>query len=166
MFDECLAFFGQERIALTGYTTLQDIISATLSSERKRIESILAKKMSTATKERLLEILNTKGLLNSLSAQKGSARDFSATEISSEIATHDAIKDIYPELKKLISHLNLSQGNLAFYASIVRHKPLSKLRRFSEYQGLLYLVCYLFFRYRETNDQLVTAFRYLTRKHL
>jgi len=166
VFDECLAFFGQERIALTGYTTLQDIITGTLSSERKRIESILAKKMTRSTKERLLEILNTQGLLNSLSTQKGSAKDFSPTDVGNEIATHSAIKDIYPELKRLISHLELSQGNLAFYASIVRHKTLSKLRRFSEYQGLLYLVCYLFFRYRETNDQLVTAFRYLTRKHL
>lgn len=166
VFDECLAFFGQERIALTGYTTLQDIITVTLSSERKRIESILAKKMTRSTKERLLEILNTHGLLNSLSTQKGSAKDFSPTDVGNEIATHSAIKEIYPELKSLIRHLELSQGNLAFYASIVRHKTVSKLRRFSEYQGLLYLLCYLFFRYRETNDQLVTAFRYLTRKHL
>ena len=166
VFDECLAFFGQERIALTGYTTLQDIITATLSYERKRIESVLAKTMTSSTKERLLEILNTHGLLNKLSTQKGSAKDFSPTDVGNEIATHSAIKDIYHELKGLISHLELSQGNLAFYASIVRHKTVSKLRRFSEYQGLLYLVCYLFFRYRETNDQLVTAFRYLTRKYL
>lgn len=166
VFDECLAFFGQERIALPGYTTLQDIITVTLSSERKRIESILEKKMTILTKERLLEISNTHGLLNSLSTQKGSAKDFSPTDVGNEIATHSAIKEIFSELKSLIRHLELSQGNLAFYASIVRHKTVSKLRRFSEYQGLLYLVCYLYFRYRETNDQMVTAFRYLTRKHL
>jgi TnpA family transposase len=165
VFDECIAYFSQHRIALTGYTTLQDVISVTLSEERKRIESILAKKMSRLTKERLLEILHTQGLLNSLSAEKGSAKDFTPTDINIEIATHSAIKDIYPELKRLISHLELSQGNMAFYASIVRHKTVTKLRRFSEYQGLLYLSCYLFFRYRETDDQMVTAFKYLIRKH-
>lgn len=166
VFDECLVFFGQKRIALTGYTTLQDIITSTLSTERKRIEGILAKKMSARTKEKLLHILNSHGLLNSLSAQKGSAKDFSHGELTNEIKTHEAIKDIYPELKRLVTHLKLSQGNLAFYASIVKHKSISKLRRYSEYQGLLYLVCYLFFRYRETNDQLVAAFRYLARKHI
>lgn len=94
VFDECIAFFGQERIALTGYTTLQDIITVTLSSERKRIESILAKKMTRSTKERLLDILNKHGLLNSLSTQKGSAKDFSPTDVGNEVATHSAIKEV------------------------------------------------------------------------
>lgn len=166
VFDECIAFFGQERVALTGYSTVQDIISSVLIAEQRRVESILAKRMTLPTKHKLLDILNSKGKLNSLSAQKGSARDFSQSEIDNEIFTHKAIKEIYPELKCLVKELNLSEGNLAFYATIVKHKTVSKLRRYSEYQGLLYLVCYLYFRYRETNDRLVSAFSYLTRKQV
>jgi hypothetical protein len=40
----------------------------------------------------------------------------------------------------------------------------TKLKRHADSQTLLYLVCYLFFRYRETNDNLVSAFIYLVRK--
>ncbi|OUR97978.1 hypothetical protein A9Q81_11990 [Gammaproteobacteria bacterium 42_54_T18] len=164
MFDECLAFFGQNNISLAGYTTLQDIISEVLSEERQRTENILSAHMSDTTRQRLKNILASKGALNSLSVYKGSAKDFSPKELDQEIRTHDTIKDVYYELKSLIDKLGLSQGNLSYYASIVHHQSLYKIRRFPEWQGLLYVACYLFFRYRETNDKLVTAFQYLVRK--
>jgi len=41
VFDECIAYFGQNRFALTGYTTLQDTISQVLTNERYRIEKLL-----------------------------------------------------------------------------------------------------------------------------
>ena len=165
MFDECLAFFGQKRISLVGYTTLQDLITETLGGERQRTETILSKHMSDLTYQRLKKILNTKGLLNSLSVYKGSAKDFTPMELAQEIKTHNTIKDVYLELKSLISKLSLSQGNLSYYASIIHHQSIYKIRRYPEWQGMLYMACYLLFRYRETNDKLVTAFQYLVRKH-
>ena len=165
MFDECLAFFGQKRVSLVGYTTLQDFITETLSGERQRTETILSKHMSDLTYQRLKKILNTKGLLNSLLVYKGSAKDFTPMELAQEIKTHNTIKDVYLELKSLISKLGLSQGNLSYYASVIHHQSIYKIRRYPEWQGMLYIVCYLLFRYRETNDKLVTAFQYLVRKH-
>ena len=164
MFDECLVFFGQRRISLAGYTSLQDLISEVLAVERKRTEEILSTHMSDVTHQRLKDILSTKGALNNLSVYKGSAKDFSPKELEQEIKTHNTIKDVYYELKELIDKLGLSQGNLSYYASIVHHQSLYKIRRHPEWQGLLYVACYLFFRYRETNDKLVTAFQYLVRK--
>jgi hypothetical protein len=37
VFDECILYFGQNRISLAGYTTLQVTISTVLSNERSRI---------------------------------------------------------------------------------------------------------------------------------
>lgn len=164
IFDECLAFFGQKRIGLAGYSTLQTMITSVLASERQRTESILSSSMSDTTRMQLKKILHTKGRLNQLSAQKGSAKDFTPSELMREIETHSTIKSVYQEIKGLINELGLSQGNLTYYASIIRHQSLYKIRRFPEWQGMLYIVCYLFFRYQETNDKLVTAFQYVTRK--
>jgi TnpA family transposase len=164
IFDECLAYFGQNRIALAGYSTLQDLVTQTLTYERSRTESVLSKRMSDLTLQRLKNILKKQGILNSLSGYKGSARDFSPTEIDRELATHNTIKPLYPELKVLIEQLGLSQGNLNYYASVVKHRSLYKLRRFPQWQAMLYLVCYLYFRYRETNDKLVTIFCHLVAK--
>jgi hypothetical protein len=160
-----LAFFGQYQISLPGYTTLQDLVTEILGHERSRTASILSENMTVVTRKRLKQILKSKGLLNSLSAYKGSAKGFSPSEIDREINTHNIIQDFYPELKNLIGHLGISHGNLKYYASIVQHQSVYKIRRQPEWQGLLYLVCYLFFRYRETNDNLVTCFSYLVRKH-
>ncbi|WP_157879462.1 hypothetical protein [Xenorhabdus poinarii] len=59
----------------------------------------------------------------------------------------------------------MSQGNIIHYASIIKQTSVYKVHRYPHWQGLLYLTCYLYFRYRETNDKLVTAFCYLTRKY-
>ncbi|QOI95944.1 Tn3 family transposase [Aeromonas salmonicida] len=165
MFDECLAFFGQQRIALPAYTSVQTLVTQALSAERQRTEQILSREMSEVTVRKLQGIMANKGLLNSLSGYKGSARGFSPSELDRELDTHQTIKSIYPELKSLLDSLRLSRGNMLYYASIVKHRSVYKLRRAPKWQGLLYLVCYLFFRYRENNDKLVTAFCYLVTKH-
>ncbi|MCB5362034.1 hypothetical protein BCU85_24500 [Vibrio lentus] len=164
IFDECLAFFGQRRIGLSGYSTLQTLITSVLTNERQRTESILSSNMTDTTYMKLKRILHTKGELNRLSVQKGSAKDFTPSELAREIETHNTIKGVYKEVKQLIQELGLSQGNLSYYASIIRHQSLYKIRRFNKWQGMLYMMCYLFFRYQETNDKLVTAFQYVTRK--
>ncbi|MBD2797966.1 Tn3 family transposase [Xenorhabdus sp. 18] len=165
MFDECIAFFSQQRIALPAYSTIQTLITRTLSAERKRTEAILSRQMSENTVNTLQSIMADKGLLNSLSGYKGSARSFSPSELERELNTHRTIKSIYPELKSLLEALRLSRGNRLYYASVVKHRSVYKIRRMPKWQGLLYLCCYLFFRYRENNDRLVTAFCYLVTKH-
>ena len=164
IFDECLAFFGQKRIGLAGYSTLQSIITNVLASERHRTEDILSCHMSDTIQAKLQKVLHTKGLLNSLSLYKGSAKDFSPSQLAKEVDTHNTIKDVYQDVKHLIEKLGLSQGNLHYYASIIHHQSVYKIRCYPKWQGMLYMACHLFFSYRETNDKLVTAFQYVTRK--
>jgi hypothetical protein len=59
VFDECIAFFGQNRIALAGYTTIQDIISNVLTGERSRIEDILEKGITLNARGTLLKLLES-----------------------------------------------------------------------------------------------------------
>ncbi len=165
LFDEAISFFSQKRIALPGYSSLQSQITTVLSSERQRIEDIMVHHLSAESTETLQGIMNNKGLLNSLSEFRGSARGFATSELERELSTHDTLQSIYPTLKALLNSLQLSRGNMIYYASLVKHRSLYKLRRTPKWQGLLYLVCYLYFRYRENNDRLVTAFCYKVEKH-
>jgi TnpA family transposase len=164
VFDECIAYFGQNRIALAGYTTLQDTISTVLSNERSLIEHILNENLTQSTKAILLKLLESNSTFTDLAKLKRMAKDFSASQIAQELKTHKTIRLLYPEIKLLIAELKLSPKNLEYYASLVKHKTVYKLRRHEDSQTILYLVCYLFFRYRETNDNLVSAFIYLVRK--
>ncbi len=164
VFDECIAYFGQNRIALAGYTTLQDTISTVLSNERSRIEAVLNENLAQSTKATLLKLLESNSTFTDLAKLKKMAKDFSASQIAQELKTHKIIRSLYPEIKLLITELELSPKNLEYYASLVKHKSVYKLRRHDDSQTILYLVCYLFFRYRETNDNLVSAFIYMIRK--
>lgn len=164
VFDECIAYFSQNRIALAGYTTLQDTISTVLSNERSRIEHILTENLTQSTKAILLKLLESNSTFTDLAKLKRMAKDFSASQIAQELKTHKTIRLLYPEIKVLIAELKLSPKNLEYYASLVKHKTVYKLRRHDDSQTILYLVCYLFFRYRETNDNLVSAFIYMIRK--
>jgi len=164
VFDECIAYFGQNRIALAGYTTLQDTISTVLSNERSRIELVLNENLTQTTKTILLKLLESNSTFTDLAKLKKMAKDFSASQIAQELKTHKIIRSLYPEIKVLITELELSPKNLEYYASLVKHKSVYKLRRHDDSQTILYLVCYLFFRYRETNDNLVSAFIYMIRK--
>tara|TARA_R110000851_G_scaffold881_1_gene3012 strand:+ start:7879 stop:10716 length:2838 start_codon:yes stop_codon:yes gene_type:complete len=164
VFDECIAYFGQNRIALAGYTTLQDTISTVLSNERNRIEMVLLDSLSSGTRKTLLKLLESNNTFTDLAKLKKMAKDFSTSQITQELKTHKIIRSLYPEIKSLIAELELSPKNLEYYASLVKHKSVYKLRKHADSQTILYLVCYLFFRYRETNDNLVAAFIYLVRK--
>ena len=164
VFDECIAYFGQNRLALAGYTTLQDTISQVLTNERNRIEELLYENLSLGTQATLLTLLEASNTFTDLAKLKKMAKDFSYSEINQELKTHKIIRTLYPEIKQLISELALSPKNLEYYASLVKHRSVYKLRHHADSQTLLYLVCYLYFRYRETNDNLVSAFMFLVSK--
>jgi len=164
VFDECLAFFGQHQIVLAGYSTLQDLISNVLIQEGSRIEEVLNSSMSVDTRKTLLKLLDSKETFTDLAKLKRMAKDFSAGQINRELSSHLSIRALYPELKVLIHQLELSPKNLEYYASLIKHRSVYRLRRHSESQAILYLSCYLYFRYRESNDNLVSAFNYLVRK--
>tara|TARA_R110001583_G_scaffold194762_2_gene366866 strand:+ start:232 stop:3063 length:2832 start_codon:yes stop_codon:yes gene_type:complete len=164
LFDECLSYFGQNSLALVGYTTLQDVISSVLLNERHRIECILNDHLDSKAKQSLLDLLKSNTTFTDLSKLKKMAKDFTASQIIQELKTHSIIRSLYPDVKSVVSALALSPKNLEYYATLVKHKSVYKLRRHDDSQTLLYLICYLFFRYRETNDNLVAAFVYSVRK--
>ncbi|HAK5802690.1 TPA: Tn3 family transposase [Salmonella enterica] len=165
IFDELLAFLGQRRIALPGYSTVQKLVSDALNFERKRTINILSKRMNPATAQQITSILQDEGSLNSIRGYNGGARDFSTSEIESELSSHNVISSVYYEIKDTINLLGISQGNMEYYATIVKHSTTFRLKRHPKWQGILYLCCYLYFRYREINDKIITAFRYLVKKH-
>ncbi|EKA6129479.1 DUF4158 domain-containing protein, partial [Salmonella enterica] len=85
IFDELLAFLGQRRIALPGYSTVQKLVSEALNFERKRTVNILSKRMSPATTQQITSILHDEGSLNAIRGYNGGARDFSTSEIEIEL---------------------------------------------------------------------------------
>ncbi len=111
--------------------------------------------MSADTRKTLLKLLESKETFTDLAKLKRIAKDFSASQINRELSSHRTIRALYPELKVLIHQLDLSPKNLEYYASLIKHRSVYRLRRHADSQAILYFSCYLYFRYRESNDNLV-----------
>ena len=143
LFDECLAFFARERIALPRYTVIQDLVSRVLIVESQRIETILAGCLRKKTKQRLVDLLSSNDSITRLGKLKRSAKAFSFSEINREIESHRALVDIYPQAKVAIKKLDLSPRYLEYYSGLVHYYSVTKLRRFSQEKACLYLLCYM-----------------------
>ena len=59
LFDESLAFFARERVALPRYTAIQELVSRVLIAESQRMETILAGCLRKKTKQRLVDLLSS-----------------------------------------------------------------------------------------------------------
>src|SRR3954470_7308025 len=78
-------------------------------------------------------------------------------------ATQDGRTDltpIEPSAKALLPKLDISQQNIAYYASLAHYYTIYDLRRLKPEQTHLYLLCYAWQRYRQLTDNLVEAFGY------
>ena len=101
---------------------------------------------------------------NSIVWLKTLPKDFTHKELNKEIDTFNTLKQIYPEVTKLLSDLSLSEKNIEYYASLVDFYTITKLRRFNWETASLYVLCFIRYRYRQINDNLINAFIYHVRK--
>ena len=73
---ELLVWINDHKIIRPGYTTLQELISETLSSERRRLGGLLAEILDEATKATLAQLLVRDDTLSQLAALKQDAKNF------------------------------------------------------------------------------------------
>ncbi len=161
---EILDFLQNQKIVRPGYTTLQTIVSQTLTQERNRLKCLLKKQITDSHKQSLNQLIQKENTLSELAALKQDAKSFGATLMGLERKKHSILKPLYSIAQQILPHLDISQQNIAYYASLTHHYTIYDLGRFEEEQTYLYLLCYVFKRYRQINDNLVDAFAFWLRK--
>jgi len=165
LFDECLNFYDLHKKVFESYRTFCDKISHVLSNERKRLESLLNKKLSLATKSFFRQLLVVENSLSDLTKLRKSPKNLKGIDVKRELESHQKIQAIYPEIKAIVQILNISAKNLAYYCTLINYYNVAKLRRFTELRVFLYLTCFIYFRYQQINDNLIAIFGYQVRKH-
>ena len=156
---ELLAFLREKKILRPGYTTLQTIISQALVTERNRLASLIRTSLSEADKLSLHNLLQEEETLSGLEELKRDAKDFKARMMDKERDKLITIKPLYLIAKLLLPMLKLSQQNITYYASLVHYYGIYDLRvKIKPEQSYLYLLCYIWQRYRQLDDNLMDAF--------
>ncbi|NHZ84145.1 DUF4158 domain-containing protein, partial [Massilia sp. CCM 8695] len=73
---ELIIWLNEHKIIRPGYTTLQELVSETLSAERRRLGGLLTEAMDDAARTALAQLLVRDDTLSQLAALKQDAKDF------------------------------------------------------------------------------------------
>ena len=157
---ELIVWLNKHMIIRPGYTTLQELVSETLSAERRRLGGLLAEVLDESTKAALSQLLVRDDTLSQLAALKQDAKDFGWRQMAREREKRTTLQPLHEIAKALLPKLGISQQNLLYYASLANFYTVHDLRNLKADQTQLYLLCYAWVRYRQLTDNLVDAMAY------
>ena len=160
---ELMVFLVSQHIVRPGYSTLQELITNALTAERDRLEQLVESALTDATRAALQELLMGDNTLSDLAALKQDAKSFRYRQMGLERQKRLTLAPLYTIAKTLLPSLDISQLNIAYYASLANFYTIYDLRRFKFGQTNLYLLCYAWQRYRQLTDNIVEAFAYQAR---
>lgn len=156
---ELLAFLREKKIMRPGYSTLQKLISRALLDEKIRLATLIQTSLSDQNKLLLKNLLQEEETLSGLAELKRDAKDFKSRMMDAEREKLVAIKPLYMTAKSFLPILKLSHQNISYYASLVHYYTIHDLReRIKPEQSYLYLLCYIWERYRQLSNNLMDAF--------
>lgn len=157
---ELIVWLNEHKIIRPGYTTLQELVSETLSAERRRLGGLLTEVLDDAAKAALAHLLVRDDTLSQLAALKQDAKDFGWRQMAREREKRAQLEPLHRIVKALLPKLGVSQQNLLYYASLANFYTVHDLRNLKADQTHLYLLCYAWQRYRQLTDNLVDAMAY------
>ena len=157
---ELIVWLNEHKIIRPGYTTLQNLISETLSTERRRIGDILAAVLDENDRAELKQLITRDETISELSVLRQDAKDFRWRQMTRERKKRVKLASLYSIAKGLLPKFGISHQNILYYASLANFYTVYDLRRLRPEQTNLYLLCYAWSRYRQLTDNLVDALSY------
>jgi hypothetical protein len=157
---ELVVWLNEHKIIRPGYTTLQALISETLSAERRRLGDLLSAILDDAAQAALARLLVRDDTLSQLAALKQDAKNFGWRQMAREREKRATLEPLHRIAKALLPQLGISQQNRLYYASLANFYTVHDLRNLKLEQTHLYLLCYAWQRYRQFTDNLVDAMAY------
>jgi hypothetical protein len=166
IFEELLNFLSQNQVILPSYSTLQDIVGQALTVETKRLNQLVAKNLPPAVDQALQDMLQDEDQkMYGVTLLKRDAKGFNHTEIIKEIQKQQASIKLFKAAKQLIPKLEISEQNICYYAYLVDYYTVDRLKELSGHTTKLYLLCYVYYRFERTNDNLINGFIYHLNKY-
>nr|AVI43728.1 hypothetical protein [Klebsiella pneumoniae] len=149
---ELIVWLNEHKIIRPGYTTLQELVSETLSAERRRTGNLLEQALDESAKAALSQLLVRDDTLSQLAALKRDAKNFGWRQMVREREKRATLEPLHAIAKTLLPKLDVSQQNLLYYASTANFYTVHDLRNLKADQTQLYLLCYARVRYRQLSD--------------
>ena len=165
IFRELMDFLAIHHIVSPAYSVMQDIVGKALTHEQNRLIALLRRHLERSETHALTGLLEDAQGLYAITRLKRDPRDFSAREMGREIDRGDQIHDLYEVAKKLLPHLDISNENIKYYASLITYYSVFRLKQLDEQIVHLYLLCFVYHRYQKLHDNLLTGLIHHVRRY-
>jgi TnpA family transposase len=156
LFDSAIEYLSSQKIVVPAYSLLQKIISQVVNQEQNRLIDQINQTTSKSLKQTIADMASSKGGL-SLGQIRQSAKSFNSTELDKELTVYRHIKPLMSEVNATLDSLALSQKNLQHFADRVDYYG-AKLKRQSQSNQRLYLLCYLQKRWQQSLERIAEGF--------
>jgi TnpA family transposase len=160
IFRELMEHLSQARQVSPAYTSLQDIIGRALNSENERLVRLLENKLGPSDAKALQRLLDDSDGIHKITQLRHQPKDSSVKEMKAEVAREGDLKGLYTLMQQLLPELGISNESVTYYASLVDHYSVFRLKRLDRLTAYLYLLCYVRYRYQKLNDNLIISFRH------
>ncbi|WP_309710000.1 Tn3 family transposase [Armatimonas sp.] len=162
---ELMHYLTEQRVVAPGYSAMQDTVGGALAYEQRRLAGIAYAHIDPSAKEALKRLLEDTQGLHEITLLKRDPRDFSNHEIRGEVQREEQTRELYAMSQKLLPHLNISNENIRYYASLVDYYSVYKLRRMQESVVVVYLLCFIQHRYQKLHDNLIQSLLHHVRRY-
>ncbi|WP_032114041.1 Tn3 family transposase [Candidatus Paracaedibacter symbiosus] len=156
---ELLNSLVKNRIAIPGYTTLQDIISSVWNYEKKRIVQSYLRYTNKNQRKTIFSLLYKTDEHYRIISIKQDMKGFNTHDLWKELSKHTQLKEIFNIAKTVLPQLGLPTTTIAYYANLINYYDGPSLKKLNPHAIGLYLLCYTFTRYQALNDNLLEAFK-------
>jgi len=175
LFEQLILFLEEHHIVLPGYSTLQKIISQSLTLESQRLYTLVAQHIPESIDMTLKKLLISGEdekkdkeaerekeckKIYGITLLKKDAKGFNYTEMMKEIHKKQTCEVLFHSSKNIISYFNISPQNISYYASLVDYYSVDRLNELSYEMARLYVLCYVFYRFEKIHDNLISIFFY------
>jgi TnpA family transposase len=160
---QLLSYFDSQQIIVPSYRTLQDMFTAALSNEEKRLSKIILS-IPEYPRQQLSALIERNDGISQLNILRADQKDFKYTAVRNEIKKAQEITELYEFAKDFIPTLKLSKNAIRYYADVAGQYAPFRLRRLNKSQQWLYALCFVYHRYQEIMDNLIISFIYHIRK--
>ncbi|TXL17443.1 transposase, partial [Methylococcaceae bacterium HT3] len=160
-FRQLLVYLDNQKIVIPTYRSLQDMFTQSFVNERDRLDQLILL-MPLGQQEQLSELIDREDGITKLNIIRADQKNFTYTAISAEVEKALELEGLYKFAKGFLPTLLLSKNAIRYYADIAGQYAASRLRRLDKPQQWLHGLCFIYYRYQQIMDNLITSFMYHT----
>jgi TnpA family transposase len=166
VFREIMRYLEENRLAVPGYSFLQDTVSRALLHEQVRLGELLRCHLHAEDRAALARLLDDGTGLYVLTGLKHEPKDFTAKEMKREIHRGELLASLYACARQVLPLLKISNESVKYYSSLVDYYSVYRIRRLDPTTARMYLLCFVHYRYQRFHDHLLNALIYHVRRFL